>query len=293
MKRIIHILGLQKSGTSLLVRLIENTGVAQFLDGKGKTEGGIAWGQKPPFFPTAFPAGTIYERSGLENGHEIGAEDATPEVCSHIREDIVTKVAALPTPLGISKCPYSTVRIPWIRTILPDLFIVGIVRKPIPNVFSLLKRFQTIPGNKSPEQNWWGVKPKDWRCTVSEDKVKQVAHQWRAVNEKMWEDRELIDMVLTYDDLCVSPSSVVTRIVNRAGGIDLKAKIEFPFLRTCDDEYRRGSQLQPKRSRWVDSNELSLPEFEEVEMKPLADNQIQNIDAICGEIASRIGVKTQ
>ncbi len=35
-ERTIHIVGLQKSGTSLLVHLLENTHQAQFLDGRGK-----------------------------------------------------------------------------------------------------------------------------------------------------------------------------------------------------------------------------------------------------------------
>ena len=34
-------IGTTKSGTSLLVRLIDNTDLAQFLDGQGRTEGGL------------------------------------------------------------------------------------------------------------------------------------------------------------------------------------------------------------------------------------------------------------
>ncbi len=292
-KRTIHILGLQKSGTSLLVRLIENTGLAQFLDGKGRTEGGIAWGQKPSFSPTAFPVGTIYQRSGGQNGHQIGAEDATTEVCNYIRENLVPKTAALPAPLGLSKCPYSTVRIPWIRAVLPDLFIVGIVRKPVPNVFSLLKRFRPSPGNREPEDGWWGVKPRKWKGMVSQDKVTQVAHQWRAVNAKMWEDRELLDMIVTYDDLCDSPSTFVGRIVEGASDRDIVAELGLPFLRSCDDEYLRGSRLMPKRAYWADSNELSLPESEEIEMEPLGDRQIESIETICGETARKFWVETR
>lgn len=48
--------------TSLLTRLLENTGVAQFLNGKGRTEGGIPWRQQPSFSPTKYPAGSIYRR---------------------------------------------------------------------------------------------------------------------------------------------------------------------------------------------------------------------------------------
>ena len=87
LKRIIHVAGLQKSGTSLLVRLLENTGMAEFLGGRGKTEGGIDWGNRPSFAPTAFPAGVIYQRNSGAEGHEIGAGDATPDAVEYVRRD--------------------------------------------------------------------------------------------------------------------------------------------------------------------------------------------------------------
>jgi hypothetical protein len=148
-RRLIHVVGLQKSGTSLLVRLLENSGHARFLDGKGKTEGGIDWGHRPSFSPAAWPAGTIYQRSNGENGHEIGAEDATRDICEAVRTSTAEKLNSVPTQFGVSKIPYDMVRLPWVRAVLPDLFIVGIVRRPVPNVYSLWKRFQPNSGRNS------------------------------------------------------------------------------------------------------------------------------------------------
>ena len=202
MKRIIHVAGLQKSGTSLLVRLLENTGMAEFLGGRGRTEGGIDWGNRPSFTPTAFPAGVVYQRNSGDEGHEIGAVDATPDTVEYVRRDVETSLDSLPTGLGISKCPYSTVRLPWIKAILPGMFVVAVVRKPFSNTFSLLKRFRHVDGSRGPEDGWWGVKPCGWREMVSSDKITQIANQWNAVNSKLWQDRRLADRFVRYDILC-------------------------------------------------------------------------------------------
>ena len=105
MKRIIHVAGLQKSGTSLLVRLLENTGMAEFLGGRGKTEGGIDWGNRPSFTPTAFPAGVIYQRNSGNEGHEIGAADATPDTVEYVRRNVETRLGSLPTEIGDQQMP--------------------------------------------------------------------------------------------------------------------------------------------------------------------------------------------
>ena len=288
MRRIIHILGIQKSGTSLLTRLLENTGAAQFLDGKGKTEGGIPWGQKPSFSPTAFPAGTIYQRLGESHGHVIGAEDATEDVVAHIRDAVAAKLQSLPTSIGISKCPYSTVRIPWIRAIIPELYIVAIVRRPVANVFSLLKR-HLDHSSRGPEEGWWGVKPLGWRDMVSSDLVDQIARQWSAVNLKLWKDRGLVDAFVTYDHLCSRPAHVIRAILAGVGqeGIPLE---DVPTLRSCDGEFRSGSGLRPKRTYWAETNQLELPDNEPIEIPPLAAEKVTAVEKICADTAAKLRI---
>jgi len=289
-QRIIHVVGLQKSGTSLLVRLLENSGHAQFLDGRGKTEGGIDWGNRPSFSPTGWPAGTIYQRSNGNNGHEIGAEDATPDICTAVRKQVTEKLRAVPTHYGISKTPYDTVRLPWVRAVLPDLFIVGIVRRPAPNVYSLWKRFQGGAETRPPEDGWWGVKPRNWRRLVSEDKVAQIAWQWDQVNQKMWDDRTCLDMVITYDELCSSPADVVASVLSKAGAHPLDVALNHDALPSCDEEYVYGGRLLPRRQEWAATNDLVLSQSDEPELAPFTADQIRAIEHTCSETARMLGV---
>ena len=291
-KRIIHVVGLQKSGTSLLVRLLENSGYAQFLDGKGKTEGGIDWGHRPAFSPVDWPAGTIYQRSKGEMGHDIGAEDATADVCDAVRKRTAERLASVPTEFGISKVPYDMVRLPWVRAVLPDLFIVGIVRRPVPNVYSLWKRFQPDSGTSPPEEGWWGVKPAHWRELVRKDKVAQISHQWEQTNRKMWRDRKTLDHLITYDRLCADPAGVISAILTDARRAPVSAIFGHDALPSCDEEYTRGCRLLPRRREWVVSNCLVLSEPTEKELDPFTEEQVETVEAICENIAQTMGLWT-
>jgi hypothetical protein len=290
-KRIIHVVGLQKSGTSLLVRLLENSGHAQFLDGSGRTEGGIDWGNRPSFSPTAWPAGTIYQRSNGDNGHEIEAKEATADVCESIRGQLAAKSDAISTRFGISKIPYDMVRLPWVRGILPDLFIVGIIRRPVPNAFSLWKQFQPSSGTNPPEEGWWGVKPRGWRSLVSVDKVVQVAMQWDRTNLKMWEDRECLDRVVTYDELCARPAEIVTSILCDAAGGPVNCTFRHDALPSCDQEYVSGGRVLPRRRDWITSNDLVLQELEIRDVDPFSAHQIQVVEQVCNDTAQSLGVE--
>jgi hypothetical protein len=91
-------------------------------------EGKEYWGDEPPFSPSAFPAGSFYQRDGGERGHELGAAEATPEVVEHLRSELPAgerRALAL-------KNPYNTVRVPWLRAAFPEAYLVGIVRRPLP-----------------------------------------------------------------------------------------------------------------------------------------------------------------
>ena len=86
--RLILIAGLQKSGTSLLLRLlVEHTSMAENpFDG---IEGHAFWGNVPSHAPREFPAGTIYARHNGDAGHEISASDAEERVRTGSRGAIV------------------------------------------------------------------------------------------------------------------------------------------------------------------------------------------------------------
>ena len=68
---------MQKSGTSLLQRLLTTSGVAH--DPFRGSEGDAFWGNEPPFEPAGDPVGLLYQRHNGERGHRLTGDDATPE----------------------------------------------------------------------------------------------------------------------------------------------------------------------------------------------------------------------
>ena len=94
-------------------------------------------GNEPPFTPCESPAESYINATKARRGHEIGEEDATAEV-SKILNERLERLAAMPA-IIVNKNPYNTVRLPWLRKLFPDSVIIAMVRKPIPNIFSLYK----------------------------------------------------------------------------------------------------------------------------------------------------------
>lgn len=283
-KRLIFIVGIQKSGTTLLLRMLSQ---CPQVENPFKSEGDDFWGNIPPFTPTEFPAGFIYQRSKGEMGHEIAEEDATPDIFNVLNERLAS-IAKDPS-IVANKNPYNTVRLPWIKRLFPDSIVVATVRRPIPNVFSLLKKH--VPhenGGLMPEKGWWGVKPGGWRKLIHENKVIQCSRQWSAVNEKLWNDRKYVDMLITYHELCASPSKIIDNIVTLALGREFKANLNLPPINCFDFEYKKGSRLLSKNKYFNKSGNLITPETESVEIEPFRDEDIDIIENICGNTASMI-----
>jgi hypothetical protein len=285
MKRpIIFIVGLQKSGTTLMLRILKQSDLVEI---PFKAEGNDFWGNMPPFDPCEFPAGVIYQRTGGEMGHEIDEDDATREIHKTLHDRLAGIVTGCP--IVANKNPYNTVRLPWIRKLFPDSMIIVMVRRPIPNVFSLLKKY--IPhegGGLAPKEGWWGVKPKGWRRIVNEDKVIQCATQWKMVNEKLWHDKAHIDMIVTYHDLCASPTEVLNKVLATALDRAFEADVTLPRIQCFDSEYKHGSRLLSKNKYYRASGSLVTGATEPVEIGPLKEEDIAVIEKICGETQSMI-----
>ena len=115
----------------------------------------------------------------FHNGKTVTADDAWKSIqrvanpktplsaggqLSTIIDFDATKVVDDTTLQLVLKNPYNTVRVPWLRALLPDAVIAGVVRRPLPNVFSLFKKHVENPHvHRGPEEGWWGVKPAGWR----------------------------------------------------------------------------------------------------------------------------------
>jgi hypothetical protein len=267
---VVLVVGLQKSGTTLMTRLLGQTGLT---GSPWNGEGHDFWGDVPPFSPTGHPAGTVYQRSNGELGHQISADDATPEV----RALIAGRLHELPevtAPFIVNKNPYNVGRLPWLRALFPEAHIVAMVRRPVPNVFSLLKKHSmTGEGGVRPEEGWWGVKPAGWREHVIGGVIERCAWQWSAVNRKLNDDRRFVDEVVAYHSLCRNPTPFVERVLGRALAEPLAPRHCF------DDEFVRGSALLSKNWKKASRGASREP----IELGPLDSNAIAAIHELCGD----------
>ncbi len=283
---LILVLGLQKSGTSLMLRLLTR------LDGFSnpvRREGKEYWGDDPPFSPEAYPAGTLYQRAGGARGHELGADDATPEIAEHLRSglaDIAGDADAL-----VLKNPYNTVRVPWLRAVFPDAQIVAVARRPLPNVFSLLKKHVENPhAVRAPEEGWWGVKPAGWRELMSNDATETAARQWERVYGRLWADRELVDRIVPYHELTADPNGIIGEIAEGATGE--RPALDFPALEALDAEHESGGPLESANRvfKRTESFEMEGAERGDEMLDPLTAEQRATIERICGPLAAEMNI---
>lgn len=282
--KLVLIAGLQKSGTTLLLRLlVEHTAVAS--NPFNGIEGHDFWGNVPSHAPRDFPAGTYYSSHNGDLGHEIPAAFADQHVCRFLTE----RLSRLPVQSAVivNKNPYHTVRLPWLKAVFPDSFIVATVRRAVPNVFSLVKKYVRPDERDRPwrEDGWYGIKPRDWRTMLDDDPLVQCTNQWRSVMQRLWEDRSLVDMFVGYDELCTDPARVLRRILGAVCGEQAAWNVDVPALRCYDDEFRRGAALRSKnelpRLEPIQSEPMELPRFSAAE--------IASVQAHCSEIETRFG----
>jgi len=263
-QKIIFIVGLQKSGTTPLHRLLQGVpGVSNPVVG----EGAAFWGDEPPFAPSGLPCGRIYLEHTGKRGHSIGAAEAT----STDRELLQTRLAAcVKSAVWVLKNPYHSVRVPWLRRNFPQAQIVACVRAPAANIFSLLKKFTDHAGRGlPPEEGWWGVKPADWRELRNDNKIRQLINQWNAVNQCLLAAKANIDAWVEHARFCADPRGTVTRLLDGAGFSANTAQLPQSLTLT-DDEYRFGGLL---RSRNRAPGEVNSNE----QLPPLSAGQIDEI----------------
>ena len=232
----LFIVGLQKSGTSLLNRML--MACDDYFYSPFKLEGREFWGDDPPFSPVKPPCGVLYQNKKAASGHTLNA-------CDYQQSDQQMLLAAVnraqwKQPIWINKNPYNSVRIGWLKSMFPDSKIVAIMRQP-EAVYSLMKKF--IPHENrgmGPEQDWWGVKPEAWQSMINDNKYKQISLQWQAVNQQLIEHRADIDWLVDYTDVCRHPSVLVNQILRSYG---IQAQIEIKPFPDMNHEYRTGARL--------------------------------------------------
>src|SRR5690606_37176371 len=262
----LFIIGLQKSGTTLLNRLlVEQTDV---IFSPFKLEGREFWGDDPPFNPNQKPCGEIYQSHNGENGHFANFNDYKDSY-KNLLFSRLEKIE-IKAPILINKNPYNSVRISWLKAIFPECKIVAMVRDPYANIFSLLKKH--IPHKNrglGPVDGWWGVKPKNWENIISKNLVIQLSKQWREINKEIINNHMLIDLIIDYRSLCNNPNLYLSSILNLYGK---NLKFNTSSLTCMDDEYKKGSRLLSKNRLYQQSKDLRLTKADsnKIELQPLS-----------------------
>ena len=273
--KLLFIIGMQKSGTSLLNRMLmqQKTICNPFLP-----EGKYFWGDVPPFSPTEKPCGEIFQKHKEKKGHSLDRFDYVNKdkklLCQRIKDAKVT------TPILMNKNPYNTVRIPWLKKVFPDSKVVAMYRNPVANVYSLLKRYSTKnQKGVMPENGWWGIKPQDWLKIQSNNKVLQCSRQWSSVNNEILRNRNQINLIINYDNLCENPEKEMENIFQV-----MEESHDFHYsskLKNFNTEYLRGSRLLSKNKELKKNKEFDLSMLNEtIEFPALTSSEIKQITDI-------------
>lgn len=283
------IVGIQKSGTTLLNRLLQRTDA--FLP-IGPGEADAFWGNDPPFTPVADPVGRLRLERGEDFGHELDAEQATPEVVRLLRERLqsVQTTSKTPTVAFLAKSPYHAVRLPWLRVVFPQATIVATMRRPQANIFSLVKKHVPHRGRGLPpdESGWWGVKPAGWRSLLDHDPIRRCTSQWVATNERLLGTLREGDLVVDYATLCRRPEEVLRAVIRRSGGEPGEVGVIVEELSSRDDEYRTGSTLRSKNRMFRETGDFRLPADEPIELPPFDQPSLEVIEQATGSLWTRM-----
>ncbi len=291
--KLILIVGLQKSGTSLIARLLSHTPIVSNPFGiDPAAEGHDFWGN-PPMAKNDYPAGKIYDRSNGRNGHEIDPEDATPEVAEVLSSRL--EQLKYSTPIILNKNPHNVLRIQWLRALFPRAVIVGVVRRSVPCVFSLTKKLM-FRSSRQPnwKADWWGMRVRGWEDLIREDKILQNSLLWQAANQKLLENKDCLDFLVPYHDLCADPSYWVNAILAKALNNDsLDLSFNFDSLTCLDDEYLQGAELTSNNDQYKSEQDFKVSQAKQIELPPLDVRQIEMIQSVTKELEIALEIAEQ
>ncbi|MFK8012612.1 MAG: sulfotransferase [Marinicellaceae bacterium] len=282
MPKLLFVIGMQKSGTSLLNRMLMQQSVIKnpFLP-----EGKYFWGDNPPFTPIDEPCGRIYQSHKGVHGHYLSENDFSKDDQTLLIERI--QKADVKEPILMNKNPNNSVRLRWLKNVFPDCKIVSMVRNPIANVYSLMKKHHHSQLNlNNGEEGWWGIKPKYWEDIICENKTLQCSRQWDSVNKQILADFEYVDLIINYDSLCSSPNEIINGIIKLCG-IDHNVD-NLPHCKNFNEEYKVGSRIVSKNQELRKSHNFNLSGLSEIIEFPAFDEaQINTVREICGKTWSK------
>lgn len=287
----LFVVGLQKSGTTLLQRLLSaHPGICDPWQGR---EGNEFWGN-PPKFEDDGPAGRLAQQAAYGAGHALGAEHAQAEVARELADRLATLLATQDEPAKaaylLNKNPYNTVRIPWLKALFPQARVVAMVRAPVANAFSLLKRASKVPHRLN--DGWFGVKPPGWPKLQDPSMLMQSARQWVAINDGLLAELHRVDSLLVYNELCADPRGVLAALFDELGLARAPAANLPATIRAYDDEYREGAALVSKNKLMKRQDRIDLEPAPGVShgdwLPPLTAAEAGRVEAMCRDTWTRL-----
>lgn len=270
-KGLLLIVGLQKSGTTLMMRTLRQ--VPGFID-FAKGEGDEFWGNEPTQCPERTGFGEIYQRRGDSQGHAVESNDVTPALREELRRRLMSERENHGSQaILFNKNPFNSVRMKALRLIFPLAKIVCLVRKPVANIFSLKKRHQSR--DRAYDNGWWGVKPPGWQDILRLDEHDRIVEQWYNVNKYIWRRRASIDLFVPYHSFTNSPQRWINRISTLVGDVP-RSPLDLGEFECFDDEYLTGASTLPHsrikaaaRDPSIAANEVYAPPFTNLECEKI------------------------
>ncbi|MCB0752940.1 MAG: sulfotransferase [Ignavibacteriae bacterium] len=271
MKKILFVTGFQKSGTSLLNRLLMSQ---NFIENPFLPEGKFFWGDDPVENPTSQPCGEIYQKHKAKQGHQLYKNDYSDNHKVLLWQRIYE--VSVKQDILMNKNPNLIVRLPWLRRVFPESKVVVMLRKPIPNIYSFSKKLyndkQTNP------EYWWGVKPNNWQSMIHEDMIVQIVSQWKSVFTSLLKDIDNVDLFIRYDKLCENPLLHLEKVLELAEVDKNRVCLNIEKIKCMDDEYKEGGNIQSNNVYLRKENTFQIPNQENrINYKPLDKSNIEYI----------------
>lgn len=269
-ERLLLIVGMQKSGTTLMMRALR--GQSCFVD-FAAGEGDAFWGNQPAHRPTGPMFGQVFQRRGDIQGHAVEKADMTPALLDETRMRVMREREKHGADVILfNKSPYNTVRLEALRLAFPAATIICMLRDPFANVFSLKKKH--VLRDRTYDGGWWGVKPPGWRDILPLDETHRIAAQWEAVLGYVWKRRDLVDLFVPYDAFVAAPTAWLDRIARLVdpAGVPIEPVAPFPCF---DREFETGASAV-SRNRTIATSEIRVP--------PLSLHERHLIERQCGSL---------
>ncbi len=200
----------------------------------------------------------------------LGAEDTSPAEKRYLD----SAFARLGPGRVLDKTPKNVLRIPYLRALYPDAKIVLVIRDGPPTVASLLEGWRRRRGASYllPEplrlrdydsRLWRYVLPPGWQGLRATELAGVSTFQYEACNSAAIDDRELVDVIVRYEDMVAKPVEELCALTSRLGCPHsqdvLQAAEQSP-------QQLRGALSPPRRDKWrdvLDDLHAYLPRIQE------------------------------